>query len=101
MIELRPIMLSRQAVGTAGKSTVHLAAGSIQMNTDYRISQIRELRDQQVRFAPRAKKGMNRRIERIFACRTGPFKELSVRLPLFPSDRSASGLHRLSVDQRG
>ena len=26
------------------------------MNTDYRISLIRELRDQQVRFAPRAKR---------------------------------------------
>ena len=34
-----------------------LAAGSNeQMNTDYRISLIRELRDQQVRFAPRAKR---------------------------------------------
>jgi len=34
-----------------------LAAGSNEkMNTDYRISLIRELRDQQVRFAPRAKR---------------------------------------------
>lgn len=57
MSELRPVKLSRQAVGSRREVNCSTKQqGAFEMNTDYRISQIRELRDQQVRFAPRAKR---------------------------------------------
>ena len=59
MNELRTLSPSRlQRLGAARiqqDSTQQQGAQGI-MNTDYRISLIRELRDQQVRFAPRAKR---------------------------------------------